>query len=434
MGDLFDFENVLHGNQELLNSLAGLDLENLLIRISRFSGRFVIILVEKGRLFLMHDAASARKVYYYRHGDKVCCSSQPHLLANIMGLKLTKEVSRLRFYDSEEFTRLNNANIGDTTCYDGVHQLIPNHYLQFNDCKTVRYWPNKKIDRMPFSEVIERSSVMIKGYVESITNRYKVMLPVTGGKDSRMLLASTFDIRDQVYYYINKEKQLNDRSTDIFIPKTLLSQLNLEFHIIDPYIEIDEDFRKIFFENNRFASAIYLPHIFNYYKNFSDRINLPGSFINIVEDVYEINGRDVTPQIISKLIDVEDFDFALEYYSYWLDHCRELCLDFDLNLLNLLYWEERIANWGTQIQLDKDIAQEDIIPYNSRLLIETMLSAELHNREKPDFTIFREITRMLWPETLQVPCNPDFKALVLKTSKSLGIMKQVKALYYLFYR
>lgn len=432
LGDLFDFENPAKSNNEIISDLFALDLFNLIQKVAGFCGRYVIILADKDQIYLIHDAASSRKVYYYHHKGVVCCASQPHLIAKVLDLELTSNESKLSFYGSKEFIRLNNSNLGNTTCYDNVYQLIPNHYLHLNTCTSTRYWPNKRIEQLPLDEIAERCSVMIKGFMESIAKRYDVMLPVTAGKDSRLLLSATYNFKDKVFFYINKENRLNDKSYDITIPKKLLPKLNLDFHILDPYIEIDDTFRKIYFENNRFASTTYLPPIYNYYANYSNKINLPGIFVNIIEDVFELHHCEINAMELAKLIHVEKYDYAIEYYSDWLNECKDICQDCNINVLNLLYWEERIANWGTQIQLDKDIAQDEIIPYNSRLLMEIMLSAKLKYREKPDFTIFSAITQKLWPEALQEPCNPDFKQNILKISKNLGIMKPVKSVYYLF--
>ena len=60
--------------------------------------------------------------------------------------------------------------------------------------------------------------------MKSISNRYSVMLPVTAGKDSRLLLSATSDIRNKVFYYINKGSQLNNKHHDIVIPGKLSAQ------------------------------------------------------------------------------------------------------------------------------------------------------------------------------------------------------------------
>jgi hypothetical protein len=387
-------------------------------------------MIRAGEMFLVTDATASRKVFYCRKDGGVYCASQPHLLAATLQLEITRDPSRLSFYGSNEFRRLNNANIGNTTCYDGVFQLTANHYLDYINLKCIRFWPNQKSSVQPFKKVVDISAAMIKGYINSIGHRYKLMLPVTGGKDSRLLLSATADISDQVYYYINKDPKAGVKSYDVEIPKTLLPKLGLDFHVLIPDQQVDPDFRKVYFENNPYANEAFLPIIYNYHANFSDRVNLPGTFVNVVEDVYEVFCQKITPRVLAELIHIERFDYAEEYFTDWLNGCEDLCRQLNFNVLNLLYWEERVANWGTQLQLDKDIAQDDIIPYNSRLLMQTMLSADLKYREKPDFYIFTEITRALWPETLQAPCNPDIKMDVLKISKRLGLMKALKNLYY----
>ena len=134
---------------------------------------------------------------------------------------------------------------------------------------------------------------------------------------------------------------------------------------------------------------------------------------------------------MSQFMHSENFPYATEYLKWWYRESKDICAESNIDILYLLYWEERIANWGTQTQIDKDIAQEDIIPFNSRLLIETMLQADVVERERPDFRLTYEMTRNLWPETLQLPINPHFKQSVLMLSKSMGMMKPAKALYYM---
>jgi hypothetical protein len=355
------------------------------------------------------------------------------LIAKVLNLDFTKEKSRCDFYRSEDFEILLNSNIGNTTCYDDVFQVLPNHYFDLSENESLRYWPKHKIKKSPLNEVVDICSVMIKGFIESICSRYPVMLPVTAGRDSRLLLAATSSVRNKVFYYINRVNGIKNKTHhDMVIPGRLLPKLNLEFHILDPGNSIDKDFEKIYFENNRFGSLQYLPIIHNYFANFSDKINLPATFSSTTQSVYETNGKAINADLLASLILVRKYDFAEKYFKAWFNECGKLCRQCNIDILNLLYWEERMANWGTQIQLDKDIAQDEIIPYNSRLLMETMLMAPESSRDKPDFELIREITKKLWPETLQEPYNIDIKTKALKLSKTLGIMQPVKSVYYSF--
>jgi hypothetical protein len=430
LGDLFDYVNTEYNNEQILNDLIHYSADVLPDKLSSYCGRFVLITASRNQIRIINDAATSRKVFYYPHQAGLCCASQPHLLARVLNLSSTNDPEKIAFYKSPEFKRLNNANIGNTTCYDGMYQLRANHYLDLNAMNQVRYWPNKKIVIRPVSEIAREANEMLQGFMNSITNRYEVMLPVTAGKDSRLLLATTRNVKNRVFYYLNKHSSINKKSYDINVPRKLLPKLGLEYHVLEIMNEIDEDFRQIYYDNNPFATDFFLPFIFNYYLHFPEKVNLPGTFVNAAEEIWETNGRELTPEFLAELIHVERFNYAISYFKEWFDSCRELCDSCSIDPLYLLYWEERVGNWGTQVQLDKDIAQEDIIPFNSRLLIETMMSVNVSERQKPDFRLNLEMIRNLWPETLQLPINPYFKQNFLIFSKNIGLMKPAKSLYY----
>ncbi len=429
LGDLFDYRNSQYNNELIINKLLTLSLSDLLVELSEFCGRYVIIICESEHIYLISDAAASRKIYYHRHINGTFCASQPHLIARILNFEPSRERSKVDFYSSNEFKRLNNSNIGNTTCYDDVFQVIPNHCIELTQCKIFRFWPNRKIETLPFEEVVNKCASMLKGYINSISHRYSVMLPVTAGKDSRLLLSATKDISNQVFYYLVKGNKLKDNHHDIVIPDRLFKRLGFKFHILHPKSDIDPDFERVYFENNRNGLHSYLPTIYNYYISFNDKVNLPGIFAETFIDYFQMNGK-ITPYSIAKTIGVERFDYAIKYYTEWLNGCESICKVNNISVNNLLYWEERMPNWGTQIQLDKDIAQDEILPFNSRGLIETLLSVPIEMRIKPDYKLHMELTRKLWPETISEPYNSNFKQKILKLTKKLGIIKPFKSVYY----
>jgi hypothetical protein len=430
LGDLFDYLNTTYNNEQILNELIHHSADVLPEKLSQYCGRFVLISAYRDQIRMINDAATSRKVFYYQNEAGLCCASQPHLLARVLNLSLSTDPEKIAFYSSSEFKRLNNANIGNTTCYDGMYQLRANHYLDVNRNCQVRYWPNKKIVIRPLSEIASESVEMLQGYMNAIANRYEMMLPVTAGKDSRLLLATTKNMPNRVFYYINRHSGLNKKSYDIAVPSKLLPSLGLEYHVLEAKGEVNKDFRQIYYENNPYASDIFLPFIYNYHLHFPEKVNLPGIFVNAAEEIWETSGKQLTPEYLAELIHIENYKYAVDYLKEWFESCRELCASYSVDPLYLLYWEERIGNWGTQVQLDKDIAQEDIIPFNSRNLIETMMSVQVCEREKPDFLLNLEMIRRIWPETLQQPINPYFKQNFLIVSKNLGVMKITKAIYY----
>ena len=422
LGDIFDYENTEKNNFEILADLVFTNFDELLKKFSNFSGSYVLIYINNEKICFVNDTTATKKIFYCRNQDGVWCASQPHLLAKVTGINKSKDFSKQSYYASSEFEQLNYANIGDTTIYDEISQLLPNHYLNINDFSVFRFWPIRKKEVISLEEGISFSTKLIKGYIESIYKRYKIMLPVTAGKDSRTLLAATYNFRHDVFYYLNKEKRLNNNHNDIKIPTQLFKRLNIDYHMIDPYIPVDKDFKRIYFTNNEYASEFYLPIIYNYYLNYSDRINMPGNIATGGIWFYPTYRKKITTDLLLRLHNVTKYTHARQAYSKWLDNTLEACLQTRYYLVNLFYWEERLGNWGTQIQLDKDIAQLDFNPYNSRLLIEKMLSIKpIHNIEMGNYPLNMGIIKNLWPELAEIPINPNRKNKIYQVFDFLGL-------------
>jgi len=422
LGDLFDHVHPEKSNEDIVRDLIDLEFDSILNGLGRYAGRYVLIYSKGDMLNLVHDPIAARKVYYCTSQGEVWMASQAHLLARVLGFGKSTNPEVLDYYKSEEFVRLNHANIGDLSFYDEIRQLMPNHFLDVNEFRTLRYWPKAKIERRPLKEVARECANIFEGFMESITNRYEVMLPVTAGKDSRLLMAATRRFKEKVYYYINKSEKLAGEDSDISVPGRILANENLDFHVLNPSPEVDRDFRYIYFFNNEFASREFLPVIYNYYKNFGHKVNLPGHNAAGGLEFYKLTRINKTGEGLARLNKVDRYVFATDYYTRWIDETEELCQTCNIEMITLFYWEERLANWGTQIQLEKDMAQEDFNLFNSRDLVDLFLSVDPKYTEIPFFKLHIEIIKLLWPELLRFPINPGWRTSLRKVLKPIGML------------
>jgi hypothetical protein len=422
LGDMFDYRNPGHGNEEILKDLTGLDFTEVIRRTNLFSGRYVLIWEREGAMYLLHDATATRKVYYCVREEGAWFSSQPYLLAGMLGLEETRNPDKHDFYSSEIFVRLQNSSIGNLTPFDEILQLLPNHYYRADTRSVVRHWPLEKTDTRSFEDTARECAGMIRGIMEGICNRYEVMLPLTAGKDSRTLLAATRGYSEKVYFYINKEHRLSEDDPDIAVPRKLMRKLGLDYHILDPYVDVEEGFREVYFENNPRASESFLPLIANYHLNFRNRVNLPGNIASAGYELYKGRKVRITAESLARLNKVDKWPFARDYYESWLEGVREPSRRSGVSLLNLFYWEERLANWGSQITLEKDIAQEDFNPFNSRELARLYLSMPAKYIETPFYRFHHRVIRLLWPEVLLIPINHSRRTTILKLTKSVGLL------------
>ncbi len=430
LGDLFDYEDPGKGNEAILRDLVSLGYEALLERSGHFAGRFVLILIEKDRFIIVHDATAARKVFFASRNGRIWFSSQQHLLAKVMGLSSSKNPSKMDYYRSYDFVELNNSDLGNTTFYDEITQLMSNHYFDVTRNITVRYWPLKLIQKRSFEEVAEKCSLILEGHMKSIKKRYDIMLPVTGGSDSRLLMSASRSFHDEVYYYINQVNHNSSEIRDIRTSRKLFKHLGMDFNVLPIQDEVDLQFKKIYYENNPLASEFFLPHIYNYYLNYQNKVNLPGNIASAPWGVYHMNQKSVSINEILAYYQVDRYEHANSYYHQWMQNASVLCDECKLNVINLFYWEERINNWGNQISIDKDIAQEDINPLNSRILNELFLSLPLRYNNEPDKRLHRKIIMNLWPELMKFPFNPSGKTMAMMLLAQLGLFTPVARTLY----
>lgn len=110
---------------------------------------------------------------------------------------------------------------------------------------------------------------------------------------------------------------------------------------------------------------------------------------------------------------------------------------FGINVMALLYWEQRAGNWGAVGNSESDIAIEEVDPYDSHLLYEIFLGVDEKYRDarQTPCVFFREMIRSMWPELLEWPINPpdsirDWCVLALH---KLGIEKSLRMLKYKLY-
>ena len=98
--------------------------------------------------------------------------------------------------------------------------------------------------------------------------------------------------------------------------------------------------------------------------------------------------------------------FAIKNMKKWFNEIKTIISKSGINILNLFYWEQKIGNWCASSGVDLDIAIEHFYPFNCRKLLEILLSVNKKYREYPDVTLYKELIKQLWPDTLKVPINP----------------------------
>jgi hypothetical protein len=424
IGFILDPDNPVNANADIVNALflKLSDFDSFVRHTYKYGGRWILIVNDGSQIRLFNDAVGLRQVFYTEtsHVQELWCASQPGLIAEVLGLKMGAEA--VNFIDSYEFRKNSEFRWpGNSTPYNEIKHLLPNHYLNLETGRCKRFWPDRPLSDHSPHEVLENVTSTLKGLMKSASNRFDLALSVTAGLDSRVVLAASRSIRDSISCMTVRQIGMQDDHPDITTAAQLSSYLGLKHDVVRSSLIIDDEFINIFKKNVPIPHYIYAPDaqaILNYYAY--DKVAVTGSTSEVSRSSFRalINRpRDhkLTVQHFMRLQGMGSNKFARDHYEKWLSGLGNA---YNLDILNLFEWELDDGNWLSMCQLEFDIAWKDIFsPFNCRRLITALLSVKQEYMMPPKYELYRMLIKNMWPDVLDVPINPHKKKKTSMSSK-----------------
>ena len=212
--------DVFSGQREKLaeNILKSSDnLADVIEYEKKLGGKYVIFYAENGRCYCIGDATCSVPVFYsVGLTDFVCCSN-PKIIMDSFDLKPDKYLQEIR--DSGP---LNQAMPYDVTPYKEIKQLIPNHYLDINAEKAVRFvncdTAQKEISPEKAAEI---TAPMIENITKMYLSDFDIYCPLTSGRDSRVVYAFLKKLSGRVNSYTIWKDSFKNDSQDWDVPVEL---------------------------------------------------------------------------------------------------------------------------------------------------------------------------------------------------------------------
>lgn len=411
-GYLIDPYNPNLSNQEILNGINEriTKFDDLIDELYCLSGRWVIVYSSENEFKIVNDLVGFREVFYTFHNETFWCGSDPKILAHNLSLKKTSDRDVLIYQKSNYFKKRENAWYGNKTLYENVFHLLPNHVLDVFNEKTYRYWLNKETPKDVEAVAIEVGN-LLRASLVAANKRYKIMLGITAGLDSRVLLAASKDISQDIYYFVSK-MDLDEKHVDIQIPSKLLPKLDLKLNIFESNQEVRKEIEELLENNILLHRKNPRNKALQYYLDYvPERINVNGVVNEVARGFYGFNhpnNQDLTSEyFINMLGYYGESNLIKREIKEWLDSIRSSSLNIDFSYVDLFYWEQRMGNWGSITRNEQDIANEGFMPYNNRKIIMLLSSLAPEYRAAPNYVVYKLIIKNLWPETLQEPINPE---------------------------
>lgn len=375
--------------------------------VEKINGRFVLIVKKVDNFWLFHDAVALRQVNYCK--DKtgaVWCASQADALAEQLGLEYDEEVLTYRKWAVQKANKDEFWIMNDRTPYLEIKNLLPNHYLDLNEAKAVRYWPAKGcIPSLSVNESIELCTPILQNSIKAAAMRFDLQVGISAGGDSRKTLAACRGVRDRVSFFTHTPTQSSMIFNDVKVPARLLPRLGLAHQNLGMK-QMSEEFRT-FYERSATWSREKRGHIaYTLLDKFGPDSTVVNSNISeVAQCLYWLPKSKITGKGLATL-SVLNHPLCISEFQKWLDGAKGHCAMAQMNIMDLFFLEQRMGRWATAAFSEYDIAHETFNPYNNRCLHCLMLAISDRYRKNRRWDVIVKHIEYMWPEVLLEPINP----------------------------
>jgi hypothetical protein len=370
-----------------------------------FGGRFLVALVGVLHPRLYLDPCGLLSVVYCAHQQVV--ASTPSLIP----------------YDDQTQDRVDLARemgipysnamypLGLTPRYN-IERLLPNHYLDFSKWKSVRHWPKRPLqNRESVDEAVGAIAAIVKRNIAAVALKIPTYLHLTGGHDSRMLLACAKDVVDHLEMLTIPFP--DDRGfIDVSIARKITRQLHLRHFVPHWRKPKQEDLDKWMFrvgysvgEARGMQAATTLKQVNPAYAHLYGEAGEVGRAY-LARELSASEGSKITPELLHSCWGVlstraPNTALTLAPIRHWLETVPAADA---IQLLDLFLIEQRLGCWGG-IWPYAESGDTGFItfPICHREIIERMLTLPTQYRRSG--ALARDVINREWPELLAWPFN-----------------------------
>lgn len=396
------------------NNLTMVDLRKQL------SGEYSIICIDNhGSITAINDWTSVEHIYYYQSAQHTSISSRPTAISYFEG-KLPIDLTGMLWLPLIGF------RIGEGSVYQGVKRLSQGSHLKLcgNDVQELESaFPFNPVKETPPDEnelnkvLCDSIHICSENLKTVFAKENKIQLPITGGKDSRLVLAIAIQagLKDRLELYTIGDQD----HPDVIVARRIALALNIPHQIIpqsrfkDPTLGSDELLYKLaihVFQTDGMLDAWDIKANMKAGQGFA----LTGFMGEVLKGYIKVQSENeiyrLSPlEIVSRKDLFDPLAIFKRHSKTQLE--KELSIRFDRmceaahhdksQLPDLFYLKERIPNWlGSARRIDSESIQ-GVIPLNIKPLIE--LAFRLQAEERSIELLHYKIIEKTCPKLLEIP-------------------------------
>ncbi|OZT76900.1 hypothetical protein [Salinicoccus roseus] len=375
--------------------------EDFYEHLDHLNGRYVLIVDDGTDTRLFTDATCLRPVF---HWNNEMLASHEALLREAVKVQAGKELPVADY-------RMNGFL--DLTSTEGIYKVNPNHFFSARQEAFQRYYPREDAKMMTTDDVFSETVDFFPPQVEWLgRSGRKIHQSLTGGYDSKVSLALTKGIMDQIDYFtymIDLENAPDNQFGKIYkrdkdLVDRLVYNLNLhhDYYFFKDY-KVPDDY------NRKLRSNVSSHHSFALSYLTSREFDEGG--IHVKSTIYEMAKLPYDKKYDFKEDDASLVDVATAWAPQAIREDREKLETlfeafkerngfdaygkYGYNVPAALYWETRMSNWHSNITQETDTTLETFILVNNRYMLDRYMRMGTADRENKGY-----LTRLIsefWP-------------------------------------
>jgi hypothetical protein len=376
-----------------------------------------VIFGAEGNRHVMTDATGMRSAFYPLAGPFVL-ASHARLVARRTHAEPSPLVTAYRAIVQQAIIQPRRRSLvmsmpGRSTPWSGIVYLTANMLLDIESRRLRRVFPRRPPDALRPADAAALIAPRLSGQVSALVHSGRpVAMSITAGLDSRVSLASSRDVQHAVRYFTYRREDVRTDDDDGATASSMAEGLHLGYGVIevprsvDPP-ELDAASREAtFLSHGRRIVAAYRatfsPDTIHVRSNIGEvgrcfyRRSLPGAAM-------VTSPAEITPRDLARLWARGDVNEpVVQAFAEWMDATGFQSV-VGLDALDVLYWEHRMACWHSNVVLESDFAFDTHVLFNSRWILERMLSVPEIDRSRG--LVLRHLIAELWPELAAWPTD-----------------------------
>lgn len=395
LGDWYDPERPGDDNSEIAQRISRTaeswsDVENL---TAGLSGRWCLVgrIGKDIRIYL--DACGLKPLYYMGTGPFVA-ASQPALLAHLGYTELDQDLM-------DKYNRTVKHDCWPVHVYPfaGVERLLSNHYLSLPEIKVIRHWPIREFPQLRPADAVDRLVSLLQGTISAFAERHDLCFSLTGGYDTRTIVACTpKHIREASKYItvLSPAIPVHDRNYARLIARKLKLDYSTYQLQADPAFCNSLQYNVGYMYPDPSTSAV---------ASLANAIGGRTHCTDVQMALLRNSKRAIHPKAtVDSLLSASHFrdnPLARAGFERWYTAVPRDC---PIDLHDLLNLEHRKGDWAASGMSFREAAIHQVSPANSVKFTETTLSVP-HEFRTRRALLQRRIIRSRFPVLDRIPYN-----------------------------